>query len=52
MVVDDLFEADIIVVKTIWSKRANNVTKHSVESKDRFEIKPRNRIEVIDAKDD
>lgn len=52
MKLGDIFEAQFIVKKTIWSKRGDKITRRDVDASDKPDIQPRTKIEITDVSRD
>ena len=49
MKLEDIFEVDFSVRKTVWSKRGEKITRRDVDSVAGNDIQPRNKIEIKNA---
>lgn len=50
MVLEEIFEHGILIKKTVWQKRGDDISRHEVSRMIATDIHPRSRIQVTDEK--
>lgn len=48
MLLDDVFESDLSMKRTVWSKRGDKITKRIINEPDPLDIRSRDKIKVLD----
>lgn len=52
MVLEEIFEHGVSIVKTVWHKRGDKISRQEIKRMVATDIHPRSRIEVKDQKDE
>lgn len=51
MILDELFENGVSIVKTVWRKRGDEVTRHEVKRMIATDVQPRSHINIKEPSD-